>query len=132
MKQSQEDYLKALYDLGGEKNIVSNKDLARRLKVSPPSVSEMLRKLFTQDLIDYERYKGIRLTPDGVKAAEKIKRSHHLWEVFLIEKLGFKEDEVHDEAEKLEHVTSEKLQKALDEFLGYPEMCPHGTKINRE
>ncbi|NLB19755.1 MAG: metal-dependent transcriptional regulator [Clostridium sp.] len=132
MKQSQEDYLKALYDLGGEKYIVTNKDLAHRLNVSPPSVSEMLRKLFKQDYIDYEKYKGIRLTEEGVKAAEKIKRSHHLWEVFLIEKLGFKEDEVHEEAEKLEHVTSIKLQEALDQFLGYPEKCPHGTKINRE
>ncbi len=64
--------------------------------------------------------------------AEKIKRSHHLWEVFLIEKLGYSEDEVHDEAELLEHVTSKRLQQALDRFLEYPEMCPHGTTITRE
>lgn len=132
MNQNQEDYLKALYELGGAEINVANKDLAHRLRVSPPSVSEMVSKLLKEGLIYNEKYKGIQLTLDGIKAAEKIKRSHHLWEVFLIEKLGFNADEVHEEAEKLEHVTSKKLQQALDKYLDYPEMCPHGTKINRE
>lgn len=132
MNQNQEDYLKALYDLGGAEDIVANKDLAHRLGVSPPSVSEMVSKLLKEGFIHYEKYKGIRLTAKGTQAAEKIKRSHHLWEVFLIQELGYHEDDVHDEAEKLEHVTSKKLQKALDKYLNYPEMCPHGTKITRE
>lgn len=131
LKQSQEDYLKALYELGGAEDVVANKDLAHKLEISPSSVSEMLRRLYKNGYIDYEKYKGIRLTNLGIESAQKIKRSHHLWEVFLIEKLGYSEDEVHEEAEKLEHVTSEKLQLALDRFLEYPQMCPHGTKINR-
>ena len=132
MNKNQEDYLKAIYELGGAENSVANKDLARKLNISPPSVSEMLLKLLKEGYIDYAKYKGITLTPLGIMTSEKIKRSHHLWEVFLIEKLGFHEDEVHEEAEKLEHVTSKRLQEALDKFLDYPKMCPHGTKINRE
>ncbi len=132
MNQNQEDYLKALYELGGAEGTVANKDLAKKLNISPPSVSEMLLRLHNDGFIHYEKYKGIKLSTQGIHAAEKIKRSHHLWEVFLIEKLGFHEDEVHEEAEKLEHVTSKKLQEALDRFLEYPELCPHGTKINRE
>jgi DtxR family Mn-dependent transcriptional regulator len=132
MNISKEDYLKTIYELGGEKEQVSNKDIAKVLKISPPSVSEMIKKLLQDGYVEYTVYQGIRLTEYGAEEARKIRRRHLLWEVFLVEKLGYDPEEVHDEAEKLEHVTNKKLEEKLDEYLNYPKVCPHGSNIIRE
>lgn len=132
MTGNKEDYLKIIYELGGDKGEVSNKDIAKALGISAPSVSEMIKKLLKEGYVEYEAYKGIKLTEYGLKEAKRVRRRHLLWEVFLEEKLGYSWDEVHEEAEKLEHVTSEKLERLLDKYLGYPNVCPHGTDIPKE
>ena len=129
MTGNKEDYLKAIYELGGDKGQVSNKDIAKALGISAPSVSEMIKKLLEEAYVEYESYKGVKLTEYGLKEARKVKRKHLLWEVFLVEKLGYDWDQVHEEAEKLEHVTSDKLEKYLDKYLNYPKVCPHGNPI---
>ena len=129
MTVNREDYIKAIYELGGELKEVSNKNIAESLKISAPSVSEMIKKLLLEGYIDYEMYQGVRLTEYGVTEAMKIRRRHLLWEVFLVDKLGYSWEEIDEEAEKLEHVTSEKLEKLLDKYLGYPKFCPHGSPI---
>ena len=132
MNISKEDYLKTIYELGGDKEQVSNKNIATALNISRPSVSEMIKKLLQDGYVEYTVYQGIKLTEYGAVEAKKIRRRHLLWEVFLVEKLGYNSEEVHDEAEKLEHVTNKKLEKKLDEYLNYPKVCPHGSKIIRE
>lgn len=132
MTVSKENYLKIIYELGGENQEVSNKDIAEKLKISPPSVSEMIKRLEEYGYVEYQLYQGVKLTVKGLKEALRIKRVHHLWEVFLVDKLGFEIDDVHDEAEKLEHITNQKLEKALDKYLEYPKYCPHKTKIIRD
>lgn len=129
MTGNKEDYLKMIYELGGDKVQVSNKDIAKGLHISAPSVSEMLKKLLEEGYVEYESYKGVKLTEYGLREARRVKRKHLLWEVFLVEKLGYNWDEVHEEAEKLEHVTSEKLERQLDKYLDYPRACPHGNDI---
>ena len=129
MTVNREDYLKAIYELGGEKNKIGTKSIATALKVSAPSVSEMIKKLVIEGYVDYELYKGVMLTPNGLTRAKEIKKRHLLWEVFLVEKLGYNWEDVHVEAEILEHVTSPKLQELLEKYLGYPEACPHGSPI---
>lgn len=132
MTRSKEDYLKVIYELGGQHKKVGNKAIADALKVSAPSVSDMINKLLQDGFVEYTLYYGVILTSRGLEKALKIKRKHHLWEVFLAEKLGYDLDEIHAEAEILEHVTSPKLEAALDEFLKYPKTCPHGRKIIRK
>ncbi|MGJ0845483.1 metal-dependent transcriptional regulator [Tissierella praeacuta] len=132
MNISKEDYLKVIYELGGENDLVSNKDIATRLDISAPSVSEMIKKLLQDGFVEYTLYQGIRLTEYGTKEAKKIRNRHLLWEFFLVEKLGYNLDEIHEEAEKLEHVTSDILEERLDRYLNYPKECPHGSKIIRE
>ena len=129
MTVNREDYIKAIYELGGELKEVSNKNIAETLKISAPSVSEMIKKLLHEGYINYEMYQGVRLTEYGVTEAMKIRRRHLLWEVFLVDKLGYSWEEIDEEAEKLEHVTSEKLERRLDKYLGYPKFCPHGSPI---
>lgn len=129
MTINREDYIKTIYELGGNLNQVSNKDIAATLKISAPSVSEMIKKLLKEGFIDYELYKGVKLTEYGIKEAMKIRRRHLLWEVFLVDKLGYSWEEIDEEAEKLEHVTSEKLEERLDKYLNYPKFCPHGSAI---
>ncbi|WP_040212829.1 metal-dependent transcriptional regulator [Clostridium polynesiense] len=129
MTRNKQDYLKIIYELGGNINPVNNKDIASALGVSPPSVSEMIKKLLEEGYLEYTPYKGIKLTDYGIKEASKIVRKHRLWEVFLINHLGYSWDEVHDEAEKLEHVTSSQLEKRLQEYLNFPKACPHGSLI---
>lgn len=126
---NREDYIKAIYELGGEKNRIGTKKIALALKISPPSVSEMLKKLVKEGYIEYRIYKGVKLTERGIKEALHIKKRHLLWEVFLVEKLGYDWEDVHEEAELLEHITSPKLEKKLEEYLDYPKMCPHGTPL---
>ncbi len=129
MTGNKEDYLKTIYELGGHSKQVNNKSIVKALGISPPSVSEMLKKLLEEGYVEYSAYQGVKLTKLGIKEAMKIKKRHLLWEVFLLDYLGYSWDEVHEEAERLEHVTSEKLEKHLEKFLNYPEACPHGTPI---
>lgn len=132
MTSNKEDYLKTIYDEGGYDTYVSNKVIAEKLGVAPPSVSEMLSKLQHDGLIEYRAYHGSKLTEKGLASCIGVVRSHELWEVFLIEHLGFTWWEAHEEAHRLEHVASKKLVDKLDEFLGHPQTCPHGSLIPDE
>lgn len=126
---SKENYLKAIFHLQQEQSSVSTNALAQALQTKAASVTDMLKKLKTQKLLHYEKYKGVKLTIEGRKIAILIIRKHRLWEYFLVHKLGFGWEEVHEMAEELEHVTSKKLTDRLEEFLGFPETDPHGDPI---
>ena len=127
--RSQEDYLKALYLLGGADRPVPTRELAQRLGISSPSVSEMVTRLSVQGMVEHDRYRGQQLTREGRKVALELVRHHRLLEVFLVEVLGYAWDEVHDEAERLEHVISERMEQRIFELLGRPELDPHGHAI---
>ena len=127
---SEENYLKAILSINLEtKNIVSTNEIASVLDTSPASVSEMIKKLEEKKLVDYEKYKGVSLSKSGEKLALEILRKHRLWETFLVNKLEFSWSEVHDVAEQLEHIKSNKLTDKLDHFLNYPKFDPHGDPI---
>lgn len=127
---TEENYLKAIYHLSNVKGLaVSTNQIAETINTKAASVTDMLKKLSDKKLINYVRYQGVTLTEAGKIAAVKIIRKHRLWEVFLVEKLGFKWDEVHDIAEELEHINSESLINRLDDFLGNPSIDPHGDPI---
>ncbi len=128
--QTEENYLKAIYKLSATSaKGVSTKSISESLQIKSPTVSDMLKKLEKKELISYQRYRGCELTPEGEKIAVEIIRKHRLWETFLVNKLGFGWEEVHDVAEQLEHIESIKLIDSLDEFLGYPKFDPHGDPI---
>jgi DtxR family Mn-dependent transcriptional regulator len=127
--RSQEDYLKALYHLHGDQRPVPTRELAQRLGISSPSVSEMVTRLTTQGLVEHDRYRGQQLTREGRKVALELVRHHRLLEMFLVQVLGYRWDEVHDEAERLEHVMSERMEQRIFELLGRPELDPHGHAI---
>jgi DtxR family Mn-dependent transcriptional regulator len=127
--RAQEDYLKALYHLHGDQRPVPTRDLAQRLGISSPSVSEMVTRLTAQGLVEHDRYKGQQLTREGRKVALELVRHHRLLEMFLVQVLGYSWDEVHDEAERLEHVISERMEQRIFELLGRPELDPHGHAI---
>ena len=127
---SEENYLKAIFHLerkypGG----VSTNALAEQMETKASSVTDMIKKLSDKDLVNYKKYQGVRLSKSGKSTAVTVIRKHRLWEVFLVEKLGFNWDEVHDVAEQLEHIQSEKLIQELDRFLGFPKRDPHGDPI---
>jgi DtxR family Mn-dependent transcriptional regulator len=127
---TEENYLKTIYHLSeNNDNAVQTNAIAEKLQTKPASVTDMIRKLADKCLIDYKKYQGVRLTENGKSAAINIVRKHRLWEVFLVEKLNFKWDEVHDIAEDLEHINSAELVERLDEFLGFPKSDPHGDPI---
>jgi DtxR family Mn-dependent transcriptional regulator len=127
--QSQEDYLKALYHLRGDARPVPTRELAARLGISSPSVSEMVNRLVAQGLVEHDRYRGQQLTREGRKVALELVRHHRLLEMFLVQVLGYRWDEVHEEAERLEHVISERMEQRIFELLGHPELDPHGHAI---
>lgn len=125
-----EDYLKAIYKLSGaEKNGVSTNAIADELSTKASSVSDMVRKLSEKKLVNYVKYQGTTLTAEGEDVALHVIRKHRLWEVFLVEKLKFGWDEIHDIAEQLEHIKSQQLIDKLDEHLGFPKKDPHGDPI---
>lgn len=127
---TEENYLKAIYHLStGNQNSVLTSAIAGSLSTSAASVTDMIKKLSEKNMVEYERYHGVRITRKGEKVALSIIRRHRLWEVFLMDKLKFKWDEVHDLAEELEHVSSDELTKRLDAFLGFPKFDPHGDPI---
>ena len=129
LTRSQEDYLKALFLLHGDARPVPTRDLASRLGISSPSVSEMVSRLSAQGLVEHDRYRGQQLTREGRRVAVELVRHHRLLEMFLVQVLGYSWDEVHDEAERLEHVISERMEARIFELLGRPEIDPHGHAI---
>jgi DtxR family Mn-dependent transcriptional regulator len=126
---TEENYIKAIYNLRGNVQTVGTNELADVLDTKPASVTDMLKKLKSKKLLHYEKYQGFKLSPEGRKVALGIVRKHRLWEYFLAEILEFEWEEVHDVAEELEHVSSRKLIDKLDEFLGHPRFDPHGDPI---
>jgi DtxR family transcriptional regulator, Mn-dependent transcriptional regulator len=127
---TEENYLKIIYKLSAETGTeVSTNALAEQTQTKAASVSDMLRKLAEKQWVHYQKYQGVRLTAEGERLALKVIRKHRLWEVFLVEKLGFGWDEVHNIAEELEHIDSEELVQRLDDFLGNPKFDPHGDPI---
>ncbi len=127
---SEENYLKVIYHLGKEAGMkISPTAIAEALNNNPASVVDMLKKLVDKKLIQYEKSKGVRLTDKGKKIALLIIRKHRLWEVFLLEKLEYSWDEVHEIAEQLEHIHNPQLADRLDKFLGFPQYDPHGDPI---
>lgn len=126
-----EDYLKTIYDLTAEQERASTNQIAARMGVTPASVTNMIQKLSATDppLLEYRKHRGVELTEDGKKVALEIIRHHRLLEMFLQQTLGYTWDEVHDEADRLEHVISEELEERIAESLGNPSTDPHGDPI---
>ncbi|MDT0675281.1 metal-dependent transcriptional regulator [Autumnicola musiva] len=127
---SEENYLKAIFHLehnyqGG----VSTNALAEEMETKASSVTDMVKKLSEKNLVNYKKYQGVKLSATGKRTAVEVIRKHRLWEYFLVEKLNFNWDEVHEVAEELEHIKSEKLITELDRFLEYPRRDPHGDPI---
>lgn len=127
---TEENYLKIIYHLSiNNENPVQTNAIAERMQTKAASVTDMLKKLAEKKLVDYTKYQGVKLTQEGKFTAISIVRKHRLWEVFLVDKLNFKWDEVHDIAEELEHINSPILIERLDEFLAFPKNDPHGDPI---
>ena len=130
MTFSEENYLKAIYHLNVNfDEEISTNAIAEKMDTKASSVTDMLKKLAEKGLVNYIKYQGVSLTNEGKLYAKMIVRKHRLWEVFLVDKLEFSWDEVHDVAEQLEHIKSEKLINKLDDFLGNPKEDPHGDPI---
>ncbi|WP_035668905.1 metal-dependent transcriptional regulator [Flavobacterium sp. 83] len=130
MTFSEENYLKTIFHLTIlSDSEISTNAIAEMMETKASSVTDMLKKLAEKDLVHYKKYQGVSLTEKGKLSAKMIVRKHRLWEVFLVEKLNFSWDEVHDIAEQLEHIKSEKLINKLDDFLGNPTEDPHGDPI---
>jgi DtxR family transcriptional regulator, Mn-dependent transcriptional regulator len=130
LTQSEENYLKVIYSLSGEEEaIVSTNAVAEAINSKAASATDMIQKLNKKGLVKYHKYQGVTPSAKGRKEALNVIRKHRLWEVFLVQQLKFKWDEVHEVAEQLEHVSSPMLIEQLDEFLGYPKYDPHGDPI---
>ena len=127
--QTEENYIKSIFHLQHTTALVSTNELASQLKTKAASVTDMLKKLKTKKLLHYEPYQGFSLSDEGRKVALNIVRKHRLWEYFLVNKLEFGWDEVHDIAEELEHISSPVLIKKLDAYLSFPRFDPHGDPI---
>lgn len=134
LSQSEENYLKSIFNLKistGQSQINTNL-IAEDLQSKASSVTEMIKKLSDKSLVNYQKYKGSSLTKKGEEIAVKVIRKHRLWETFLVDKLNFKWDEVHEIAEQLEHINSPLLTNKLSEFLNHPKFDPHGDPIPNE
>jgi DtxR family transcriptional regulator, Mn-dependent transcriptional regulator len=133
LSNTEENYLKCIHKLSeANPDGVSTNAISGAINTTAASVTDMLKKLSEKGLVDYIRYKGVKLTVQGAAFAKKLVRKHRLWEVFLVNKLHFTWDEVHDIAEQLEHIDSEALVQRLDEYLGFPKFDPHGDPIPDE
>ena len=126
---SEENYIKSIYHLQQDTGLVNTNSLAAEMNTRAASVTDMLKKLKSKKLLQYEKYKGFKLNEAGKKAALDVVRKHRLWEYFLVEHLKFDWDKVHPIAEELEHISSEELVQRLDNFLGNPLFDPHGDPI---
>lgn len=130
LSRSEENYLKAIYHLGQfSATEISTNAIAEKLETKPSSVTDMVQRLAEKKVLTYKKYKGTKLTAEGQNRAIEVIRKHRLWETFLVEKLEFQWDEVHQIAEQLEHIQSEELINRLDAFLGHPQTDPHGDPI---
>ncbi len=130
LTQSEENYLKAIFTLSQDtEGAISTNELAEKMLTKASSVTDMLKKLCEKELLEYQKYQGCALTNEGKSHALAIIRKHRLWETFLVDKLSFGWDEVHEIAEQLEHIQSTELTDRLDEFLGFPKVDPHGEPI---
>ncbi len=133
LSSSEENYLKTIFHLSQNADgPLGTNDIAEAIQTKPASVSDMIRKLAAKGILDYKKYYGVSLTETGKKTALQVLRRGRLWEVFLVEKLRFHWDEVHEVAEQLEHVRSPLLFRRLDEYLGFPKFDPHGDPIPDE
>lgn len=126
---AEENYLKALLNLSNDKGEVNVNELSKRLEIKMPTVTSMMKRLSSKKLVHYESYKPLRLTEKGKKEAAAIIRKHRLTEMFLVEKMGFGWEQVHDIAEQIEHIQSPEFFAKMDELLGYPKLDPHGSPI---
>ena len=130
LTRAEENYIKTIFHLGGnETQLISTNSIADEMETKPSSVTDMAKRLARKGLVNYVRYQGVTLTEKGKKTALSIVRKHRLWEVFLVKKLDFNWDEVHEVAEQLEHIKSEKLIDKIDELLDFPKYDPHGDPI---
>lgn len=129
LSESEENYIKSIYNLQEKTEKVNTNSLAKYLNTSAASITDMLKKLKLKKLLEYKKYYGFRLNESGKKEALKIIRRHRLWEFFLVAKLGMEWEKVHDIAEELEHVSSTELIEKLDHYLGKPKIDPHGDPI---
>lgn len=130
LSYTEENYIKAIYKLiEKDGSSINTNAIAQKTENTAASVTDMLKKLSLKELINYTKYKGVTLTSKGEKIALNIIRKHRLWEMFLVEKFNFKWDEVHDVAEQLEHINSDKLVDELDKYLNFPKFDPHGDPI---
>lgn len=129
LSRSVEDYLKVIYSLNEQGEAAGTSDLARLLEVQPASVSGMVRRLAADGLLEHEPYRGVRLTATGVREALKVLRRHRVIESFLVERLGYSWEDVHEEAERLEHAASDRLIDRMAEAVGNPTTDPHGAPI---
>lgn len=129
MTPNKENFIKAIYEQNGHQEIVSNRQLVDILQVSAASITDMNARLVSENIITNIPYKGVQLTEKGIAIARQLVRKHRLWEVFLYEKLGYGWDELHQDADLLEHVSSDQLIDRLDAFLGHPTRDPHGAAI---
>lgn len=130
LSYTEENYLKTIFQSAEESGeLVATNTISHLLDTTAASVTDMLKRLADKGLIDYEKYKGVRLTRKGDQIARNLIRKHRLWETFLVDKLRFNWDEVHEIAEQLEHIQSSLLTNRLEEFLGYPHHDPHGDPI---
>ncbi len=124
-----ENYIKNIYKLSSNEGKVTTSSLSERLQISPASVSEMIKKLAEEGTLTHTPYKGVELTPEGKQLALRIIRKHRLWEMFLVQVLHFRWDEIDDEAERFEHIMSDKMEEKIDHVLGHPLIDPHGDPI---
>ena len=129
MTPNKEDYLKCIYEIGTEVEKISNKEIASRMQVSPPAVTEMIKRMISEGLLVKDKSRGYLLTDLGSQLVSDLYRKHRLIEVFLLENLDYTTEEVHEEAEVLEHTVSEHFIDKLDHMLGSPKTCPHGGTI---
>ena len=129
MTPNKEDYLKCIYEIGTEVEKISNKEIASRMQVSPPAVTEMIKRMISEGLLVKDKTHGYLLTDLGSQLVSDLYRKHRLIEVFLLKNLGYTTEEVHEEAEVLEHTVSEHFIDKLDHMLGNPKTCPHGGTI---
>lgn len=129
ISSNQEDYLKTIYLENIKGKVLTNKRIAEMMHVSAPSASDMLSKLLKQDLLHKDKNLGFKLSKQGINLTQNLLRKHRIWEVFLIDKLGYTWDEVHEDADILEHMTSSRLMDRLNDYLNKPQFCPHGKVI---
>lgn len=129
LSQTEENYLKVLYKLIVLNGEASVNEISKTLEIKMPTVNSMMKKLAEKNLVIYQSYKPLKLTPEGEKSAALIIRKHRLTEMYLVEKMGFTWDEVHPIAEQIEHLQSEAFFQKMDEILGYPIVDPHGSPI---